>query len=135
MSNRPPQCPSAAAESEGAKVIAIVGGTHEMPMLRYLSRPIPIHVVREAGLDDEDIGLGARLASDCIRTDCRNFDAHGSRCSLATRVRQLVPAVSSTPPPCAIRKSCVWWAQEGVQICMRCPAITREAPANTKGAA
>ena len=44
-------------------------------------------------------------------------------CKLATRIVQILPAVVSGLPPCIVRASCRWYAQEGGAACLRCPQI------------
>ena len=65
-----------------------------------------------------------RFAAHCEENKCRHFD--GSHCQLATRIVQILPAVTDGLPPCLIRAECRWFQQEGKAACMRCPQVVTE---------
>jgi hypothetical protein len=62
-----------------------------------------------------------RLSAVCQTSRCPQFAAN--RCSLITRIVQLLPAVVDRLPQCHIRPECRWFHQEGVAACSRCPQI------------
>ena len=67
-----------------------------------------------------------RFSAPCEETRCSQFA--GGRCSLAQRiVEQLAPVVDAAPP-CRIRDTCRWHAEEGVAACRRCPQISTLVP-------
>src|SRR5258708_25786159 len=53
-----------------------------------------------------------------------HFD--GTNCNLATRIVQILPAVTEALPPCLIRPICRWYQQEGRHACQRCPQIVTQ---------
>jgi hypothetical protein len=65
-----------------------------------------------------------RIAARCEENACTHFD--GVNCRLATRIVQLLPAVSDALPACLIRAECRWYRQEGRAACLRCPQIVTE---------
>jgi hypothetical protein len=120
------KCPSGDATAADAVVFAVVGKSADRPLLRYLDKPIPVATVRAAGVNPSDISHGMRISSNCAGCKCKHFESTSSTCSLAARVKTHVPVVVAAAPPCSIRKDCVWWHQEGVAACLRCPTVTRE---------
>ena len=65
-----------------------------------------------------------RIAGPCaMSTACAHFDDSRSKCRLAIRTVRMAPVVVSKPPRCAIRSTCMWWHQEGVSACLRCPQV------------
>jgi hypothetical protein len=118
-------CPSADPHMEGAVVFGVAGGSSASPRVAYLDQPQPA--------TPEVLALSApvkpaevfRVAARCAETQCQHFD--GSRCRLATRIVQILPAVVSSLPLCRIRPECRWWQQEGREACLRCPQVVHEA--------
>jgi hypothetical protein len=117
-------CPSAQPEMEGSRVIGVVGGTAEAPEISYLNEALPVtdELLRLAGqLKPTEI---FRFGAHCEEKACRHFD--GARCNLATRIVQILPAVTEALPACLIRPTCRWYQQEGRAACMRCPQIVTQ---------
>ena len=120
---RPPMCPSAPHDEAGALVFAVVGGTAAEPNVSYLDQPLPMTpelVAMTAPVNPAEV---FRISAPCAGAKCAHFHAPQHTCGLATRTVALATVVVSKPPRCAIRGSCVWWAQEGVSACLRCPQI------------
>ena len=119
-----PTCPSVQAREAGAQVFAVVGGTVEHPEVQYLVRDLPITpevFELTAPLDPAEV---FRIAGPCaMSTACAHFDDSRSKCRLAIRTVRMAPVVVSKPPRCAIRSTCMWWHQEGVSACLRCPQV------------
>jgi len=119
-----PRCPSAQPDWADSVVFGIVGGTVEEPRLVHLTEPQPV--------TDELLSLSHpvnptevfRFAAPCAGNGCQHFD--GSKCRLATKIVQMLPAVLEELPPCCVRPTCRWWQQEGKAACMRCPEIVTE---------
>lgn len=117
-------CPSARPEMEGAVVFGVIGGTVEEPRLTHLAAPQPV--------TDEVLALSGpvaptevfRFAAPCAGDACAHFD--GRDCRLATRIVQILPAATSSLPPCQLRPECRWWQQEGRAACLRCPQIVSD---------
>ena len=114
-------CPSAPPEMADSVVFGVVGGTYEQPRVAYLKVPQP--VTEEVLALARPIAPGEvfRFAAPCATSACRHF--HGGRCSLATRVVELLPVAVEGLPPCRIRPSCRWFRQEGIAACFRCPQV------------
>lgn len=125
MSKSLGRCPSGVSTAADAMVFAVVGANQAQPLLRYLDRVIPIAAVLDAGTSHADIASQLRVSSNCVGGHCQNYNHERHACSLATAVWTTMSPVVQNPPPCAIRRNCVWWKQEGVDICTRCPAVTR----------
>ncbi|MCU0536126.1 MAG: hypothetical protein MUD14_19735 [Hydrococcus sp. Prado102] len=114
-------CPSARPEGSNSVVFGVVGGAIEQPDVKYLPEPQPV--------TEELIALASpvtptevfRIAADCATSQCQHFD--GQNCRLAQRIVTQLPTVAEQLPPCAIRRDCRWFQQEGKAACMRCPQI------------
>jgi hypothetical protein len=119
-----PLCPSARPEMPGAFAFGAVAGTVVAPRLVHFDEPQPV--------SDELLALARpatptevfRFAAPCAGHACAHFD--GQDCRLATRIVQILPAVTSSLPPCTLRPECRWWQQEGKAACMRCPQVVSE---------
>jgi len=116
-----PLCPSAQPEMTGATVFGLVQGTATEPRVAYLDRAVPLtpEILASAApvLPTEVFRVGAPCAGGC----CQHFGE--GRCRLAVRLVQLLPPVVTSAPPCALRPNCMWWLQEGIYACSRCPQI------------
>ncbi len=122
-STRSPMCPSAPHDEPGAHVFAVVGGTLAEPSVAYLDKPLPMTqelVDMAAPVDPAEV---FRISAPCAGERCGHFNSAEHSCRLATRTVALASVVVTKPPRCAIRSSCVWWAQEGVSACLRCPQV------------
>ncbi len=114
-------CPSAQAEMEGAAVFAIIQGTATEPRAAYLDRLVPLTPEIAAHAAPFGPTEVFRLSAPCAAHRCLHFG--DGRCSLASRLVRLAPPVVTSPPPCALRPNCMWWPQEGVEACLRCPQV------------
>jgi len=117
-------CPSAQPDMEGAWVLGVISGSAEQSQVAYLNRNVPVTaglLAAAAPLKPTEV---FRFAAHCEENKCRHFD--GSHCQLATRIVQILPAVTDGLPPCLIRAECRWFQQEGKAACMRCPQVVTE---------
>lgn len=114
-------CPSAQTHMEGVAVFAVIQGTAAQPRAAYLDRFVPL--TREITETTVPVNPAEvfRISAPCAANGCRHY-GEGS-CSLATRLVQLVQPVVTGAPPCVVRPDCMWWQQEGVEACMRCPQV------------
>jgi hypothetical protein len=119
-----PLCPSAPAEADGARAFAIVAGTAAEPRSVPLERPLPATPELLAMALPARPTEVFRFAARCAGGGCRHFAA--GKCSLATKVVQMLPAVADALPVCAVRADCMWFRQEGRSACMRCPQIVTQ---------
>ena len=116
-----PLCPSAQPEMAGVAVFGIIGGTAAEPRAAYLDRLVPLTpaIAQTAAPVRPDEVF--RMSAPCAANGCQHYG--GGRCSLAGRLVQLVPSVVTSAPPCMLRPACMWWQQEGVEACLRCPQV------------
>ena len=113
-------CPSAQPDMAGAEVLGVLqrGGA---PRLAYLSEALPV--------SDDVLALAGRatptevfrFAAPCAERSCQHFD--GVDCKLASRIVAGLAPVVDALPPCRLRTSCRWFAQEGRPACLRCPQV------------
>jgi hypothetical protein len=120
-------CPSARCE-EGATLLGIVG---DEGVVGYITPEFKIDAefcrrALEQGRPEKRF----RFAQPCIEGRCAQWS--GSRCGLielvlhsAARSGIAETAETNVPalPPCVIRSSCRWFAQEGAQACLVCPSV------------
>lgn len=119
-----PACPSAQPEINGAKVFAVVQGTAAEPRAAYLDQVVPLRaeiVALAAPVSPTEV---FRISAPCAARGCCHFGE--GRCSLAGRLVQLLPPVVVAAPPCMLRPNCMWWLQEGVAACLRCPQVVTQ---------
>jgi hypothetical protein len=117
----PVMCPSAQPGMKEPRLIGVAMLDEGTPSVAYLNEPVP--------LSDEILALAGpaepseifRIAAHCEESRCTHFN--GSKCSLATRIVQILPAVVDVLPACLIRASCRWYTQEGKAACFRCPQV------------
>ena len=119
--DKPLLCPSAQPEMAGSRILGVVGVAPETAGLVYLNETVPVSddmLARTTPLRPTEV---FRFAAHCEEQKCRHFE--GSRCKLATRVVQILPAVTEAIPACVIRPTCRWYQQEGKAACQRCPQV------------
>lgn len=117
-------CPSAQPDMREARLLGVIGGTAEKPELVYLNERVPITDELMAQAAPARPGQIFRIAAQCDESGCTHFD--GTRCRLATRIVQILPAVTEGLPACVIRPTCRWYQQEGRAACLRCPQVITE---------
>jgi hypothetical protein len=114
-------CPSARLGWEESQIFGVVGGTIEAPKVTYLKEtqsPIENIAKLNGKVTPEEV---FRIAAPCVEKGCQHFD--GRDCRLVMQVVEKLPTVAENLPPCAIRRECRWWLQEGRSACMRCPQV------------
>jgi hypothetical protein len=117
---RVPLCPSA-QPAEDALVIGVAGGTVAEPRVRPLEHPVPVSLELLALAGPVQPTEVFRFAAPCQEGGCAHFAR--STCTLASKVVRMLPPVTTGLPPCDIRASCRWFAQEGREACLRCPQV------------
>ncbi|MBI2689103.1 MAG: nitrogen fixation protein [Acidobacteria bacterium] len=115
-------CPSAQPEMRDARVLGVIGGTADAPMVAYLNEPVAaseeVLALADGARHPADV---MRFAARCEESKCCHYD--GKNCNLATRIVQILPAVVEALPACLIRAECRWYLQEGRAACLRCPQV------------
>ena len=119
-------CPSAQPDMDGARIFGVVGGTPEEPRIGYLQRQAVVDGPMLARLGSVPTIQVFRFAASCEESRCVHFD--GAHCSLAKRiVRKLEPVVDALPS-CLVRATCRWYAEQGGEVCRRCPQVITMIP-------
>lgn len=114
-------CPSSQPGYEQCRVLGVVQPGENGPEVAYLKEHVPATeevLAMAAPLKPTEV---FRLAAKCQTHCCPHFD--GTKCQLATRIVQILPAVVSNLPSCLIRAECRWFRQEGAAACHRCPQV------------
>jgi hypothetical protein len=109
-----------------ARLFGVVLGTPAAPRVAYLDRPVPVDEERVVSTAPADPGEVLRISAPCAAGRCTHF--RDDRCQLVRNVIELLPAVTTDLPICAIRSHCVWFKQEGRGACMRCPQVVTHQP-------
>ena len=117
-------CPSAQPDMDGAQVLGVVGDGADGPALSYVNADLPVSPELLAATGPVPPTLIYRFAAPCVERKCTHFD--GQKCRLAARVATQLDPVVDKLPPCAIRKTCRWHAQEGNAACARCPRVVTQ---------
>lgn len=124
MSGESLTCPSSQPDMEGAQVLGVVERGPDGPQLAYVNAHVPVTDEVLDATGDVPPTLVYRFAGPCVERKCTHFD--GERCQLAVRIAAgLSPAVDKLPP-CAVRKTCRWYLQEGAAACGRCPQVVTQ---------
>jgi hypothetical protein len=117
-------CPSAQPDMPEAQLVGVIDRSQGQPRVGYINGRVEFSAV----LDE----LGSvpplrvlRIAARCQESRCHHFD--GAACTLAQRIVEALPEVSAALPPCAIRRTCRWHAEQGKRACLRCPQVITEA--------
>ena len=121
---RPAHCPSARPESAEGVVFGVISGTGTAPRVGYLSELLPVVPTVLALAGPAAPGEVFRIGAPCIASACQHFN--GERCQLAARIVEGLQEVVSGLPPCHLRPTCLWWRQEGIAACRRCPQIVSQ---------
>lgn len=130
MSDKRPtyECPSAQPDMAGARVFGVLSGTDQEPRVAYLKPGVRVPKSMLDKLGTLEPTQVFRLAASCEEHRCSHFE--GARCRLGERIaRQLEPVVDVLPP-CQIRVSCRWFAEQGGEVCLRCPQIVTRVPSD-----
>jgi hypothetical protein len=114
-------CPSARSDSEGGQAFGVAGGTVDAPKISYFKKAHPSLEFKSRVGSEIALEEVLRIAAPCEERGCQHFD--GQDCRLVKRVVENLPIVAESLPPCAIRRDCRWWRQEGLPACLRCPQV------------
>lgn len=114
-------CPSAQPDMRDALVFGVINGTPAEPRVAYLRRDAVVALDALPDLGGLQPGHVFRIAAKCEQSGCVHFD--GQQCALARRIVDRLDAVVDTLPPCQIRATCRWYAEQGAQACYRCPQV------------
>lgn len=114
-------CPSAQPDMPDARVFGVVLGDVAEPRVAYLEKGVavtPEMLERTGGVSPTRV---LRFAGACANSACGQFKDGG--CRLGKDIlKELAPAVDRVPP-CTIRATCRWFAENGPDICLRCARV------------
>jgi hypothetical protein len=118
-------CPSAPAEP-GAGLLGVLGPDGKIHNLRTLM-PVDedfLAAVRLRGAPEERM----RFSNRCQTSGCSQWT--GTRCGVIDRAMKEMEVPGAPPadslPPCSIRGSCRWFAQNGPKACHTCAFIVTD---------
>lgn len=116
-------CPSAPWDSAGGQVFAVVAGEAKAPKVLFLKQMLTPSKALEDKLGGVAPSEVFRVAAPCAGTGCGHHNPTSKGCNLVANIVQNVEPVIDDYATCGIRASCLWWAQEGLKACVRCPQI------------
>lgn len=118
-------CPSAPPDAEGARVFGVVLGDAENPRVAYLEKRVLVPPQTLDALDGVSPTRVFRFSGKCVEGACAQFK--DGACRLGQQVlRRLGPAADQTPA-CTVRATCRWFAENGAEVCLRCPRVVTTA--------
>jgi hypothetical protein len=115
-------CPSTTLE-HGEQLIGVVGPDERV---HFVSPPLRIDEdFRSASRRSGDAERRFRFAGVCIEDGCAQWS--GGRCGVIdTVIGQAPDEATQSVGPCAIRRSCRWFAQHGTGACRICPLVVTD---------
>jgi hypothetical protein len=119
-------CPSAQPDMEGARVFGVIGGTPEAPRVAYLTGGATVDPTTLSTLGSIKATEVFRFAARCEENRCVHYADH--RCALARRIVEQLDPVVDALPPCLVRTTCRWFAEQGGEACRRCPQVVTVVP-------
>jgi hypothetical protein len=120
----PVMCPSAQPGMRDPRLIGVVTFDEGVPRIAYLNEAVPVTEELLSSAEPAEPREVFRMAAHCEELRCTHFN--GTKCKLATRIVQILPAVVDALPACLIRASCRWYTQEGKPACLRCPQVVTQ---------
>ncbi len=111
----------------GARPIGIISGTAEQTRIAFFKKSTLSGFPWREQFSTLDATQILRFAARCEKQRCCHFD--GEHCSLGARIRRELPPVVDELPACSIRANCRWFAEQGRDVCLRCPQIVSMIPA------
>jgi hypothetical protein len=119
-------CPSAQPDMRDARPFGVIAGSAEEVRVAFLKKDaLDGFEWRERFGTTESTHL-FRFGAKCDSSRCGHFD--GGSCTLGRRVREMLGSVVDAPPPCLLRPSCRWFAEQGGEVCLRCPQVSTMIP-------
>jgi len=119
-------CPSAQPDMAGARPFGLISGTPQETRIAFFKKSALDNFDWRAQFGTQDATRVFRFGARCEESRCGHFD--GSRCSLGGRVKRDLPPVVDALPSCLIRPTCRWHAEQGGEVCLRCPQVVTMIP-------
>ncbi len=117
-------CPSTSTEN-ATRVIGVVRAGDDGPRVAYAAGSVGFTDELRSLVEPVDAAEVLRLAGPCAERRCAHHV--DDRCSLGERAVSMLPVVVQRAPRCSIRSHCRWFGEQGVEACLRCPAIVTSA--------
>ena len=111
---------------EGARVFGVIGGTPETPRVAYLTGGAAVDPATLPSLGTLKPTEVFRFAARCEESRCVHYSDH--QCALARRIVEQLDPVVDALPPCLVRATCRWFAEQGGEACRRCPQVVTVVP-------
>lgn len=112
----------------GARPFGLVSGSVEEVRIAFFKKDALAHFDWRERFGSPEATQLFRFAAQCERSGCGHYDAADDQCSLGRRVATGLAPVTEALPPCLIRPSCRWHAEQGPAVCLRCPQVTTMIP-------
>ena len=122
-------CPSAQPDMAGARPFGVVSGTVAEARVAFFKKDALQHFDWRQRFDVPEATQLFRFAARCEKAACGHYDGIDHRCSLGRRVATALPPVTDALPPCLVRPTCRWHAEQGPPVCLRCPQVVTMIPA------
>ncbi len=111
---------------QGARPFGVISGTPEETRVAYFKRSALDGFDWREHFGMKDATRLLRFGARCEETGCAHF-ASGA-CSLGARIHNDLPPVVDALPPCLLRPTCRWFAEQGPGVCLRCPQVVTMIP-------
>ncbi len=119
-------CPSAQPDMEGGRPFGVISGTVKGTRIAFFKKSALDAFDWRDKFSTTDATRLLRFGARCEESRCSHFD--GNHCSLGQRVKDGLPAVVDALPSCLIRPRCRWYAEQGREVCLRCPQVVTTIP-------
>jgi len=113
----------------GARPFGVVSGTVTEARVAFFKKDALEHFDWRQRFAAPEATQLFRFAGRCEKSACGHYDGVDHQCTLGHRVATALPAVSDALPPCLIRPTCRWHAEQGDAVCLRCPQVVTMIPA------
>ncbi|MFG6459579.1 hypothetical protein [Roseateles sp. BYS96W] len=108
-----------------AKVFGVLEGSADEPRIAYLRADATVGADVMAALPVDPVAV-FRFSARCETSRCAQFDGH--TCGLGRRIVEGLAPVVDALPPCQIRATCRWYAENLGAACLRCPQVVTLVP-------
>ena len=119
-------CPSAQPDMEGARPFGVISGTPTATRIAFFKKSALEGFDWKQNFSSADATRVFRFGARCEESRCTHFN--GGQCSLGQRVKADLPAVVDSMPSCLLRPRCRWYAEQGKDVCLRCPQVVTMIP-------
>lgn len=114
-------CPSAQPDTPNARVFGVVLGDVAEPRVAYLEKGVAVTPEMLESTGSVSPTRILRFAGTCANSACGQFKNGG--CRLGKDILKGLQPVVDRIPPCTIRATCRWFAENGPEVCLRCARI------------